>query len=114
MRSQENPGWHPERSEGSQRIWNMMKFGITYRLFLSILGATALAILTLFLVMQWSLDRGFNQYLQKMDQKRLGELIEDLGKRFNEEGSWDFFRKGRRLKRGPKTGFRILSSGREN
>ena len=52
-----------------------MKYGITYRLFLTILGATFLAILTLFLVVQWSLDRGFYQYLQKMDQNRLEELV---------------------------------------
>jgi two-component system, OmpR family, sensor histidine kinase BaeS len=71
-----------------------MKFGVTQRLFLSILGATTLAILALFLVIQWSLDRGFNQYLQKMDQDRLGGLIEDLSRRYEEAGSWVFLKNG--------------------
>jgi two-component system sensor histidine kinase BaeS len=67
-----------------------MKSGITQRLFFSILGATALAILALLLVVQWSLDRGFNQYLQKMDQDRLGGLVADLERRFAERGDWGF------------------------
>jgi two-component system sensor histidine kinase BaeS len=71
-----------------------MKSGITRRLFFSILGATALAILALFLVVQWSLDRGFNQYLQKMDQDRLGELAADLGRRYAERGDWAFLKQG--------------------
>ncbi len=69
-----------------------MKFGITQRLFLSILGAAALAILTLFLVMQWNLDRGFHQYLKETDQSRMGELIDDLGRRYEKQGNWDFLR----------------------
>jgi two-component system sensor histidine kinase BaeS len=69
-----------------------MKFGITQRLFLAILGATVLAILALFLVVQSSLDRGFNQYLQQMDQDRLGELVADLGRRFAEGGDWCFLK----------------------
>ncbi len=69
-----------------------MKFGITQRLFLSILGAAALSILTLFLVMQWNLDRGFHQYLKETDQSRMGELIDDLGRRYEEQGNWDFLR----------------------
>ena len=71
-----------------------MKHGITQRLFFSILGAAVLAILSLFLVVQWSLDRGFNQYLQKMDQDRLGELAADLGRRYAEWGDWDFLKQG--------------------
>jgi two-component system, OmpR family, sensor histidine kinase BaeS len=71
-----------------------MKFGITQRLFFSILGAAVLAIVSLLLVVQWSLDRGFNQYLQKMDQDRLGELAADLGRRYAEKGDWDFLKQG--------------------
>ncbi len=71
-----------------------MKHGITQRLFFSILGAAVLAILSLLLVVQWSLDRGFNQYLQKMDQDRLGELAADLGRRYAERGAWDFLKQG--------------------
>ena len=71
-----------------------MKYGITHRLFLTILGATFLAILALFLIVQWSLDRGFYQYLGKMEQTRLEELVGDLGGRYAEQENWDFLKKG--------------------
>jgi len=71
-----------------------MRFGITYRLFLTILGATFLAILALFLIVQWSLDRGFYQYLGKMEQNSLEELVGDLGRGYAEKKNWDFLKKG--------------------
>ena len=55
-------------------------------------GPPSWLILALFLVVQWSLDRGFNQYLQKMDQDRLGELVADLGRGFAEHGDWNFLK----------------------
>jgi two-component system, OmpR family, sensor histidine kinase BaeS len=67
-----------------------MKIGITYRLFLAILIATGLAILSLFLIMRWSIDRGFYQYLGTMDQSRLERLANDLAQAYDEHGSWDF------------------------
>lgn len=67
-----------------------MKIGITYRLFLAILIATGLAILSLFLIMRWSIDRGFYQYLGTMDQSRLERLVNDLAQAYDEHGSWDF------------------------
>ncbi|MDP1993326.1 MAG: ATP-binding protein [Syntrophales bacterium] len=69
-----------------------MKIGITYRLFLSILSATGFAILSLFLIMQWSIDRGFYQYLGKMDQNRLEQALSDLGRIYDEHRSWDFLK----------------------
>lgn len=47
----------------------MIRIGITYRLFLSILAATCVAILCMFLIMQWSIDRGFLRYLDAMGQQ---------------------------------------------
>ncbi|MBI5584486.1 MAG: HAMP domain-containing protein [Deltaproteobacteria bacterium] len=78
-----------------------MKFGISQRLFLSILGAAALAIVTLFLVVQWSLDRGFNQYLRKMDQTRLEEWADNIGRRYAEQGTWSFLENGILPRGGP-------------
>ena len=51
-----------------------MKISLTYRLFLSMLSASGLAILCLLLIMQWSLDRGFYQYLGKMEQTNWSKL----------------------------------------
>lgn len=69
-----------------------MKIGITQRLFLSILAATSLAILCLFLIMRWNIDRGFYQYLGSLDQGRLEQIAERLGQAYAQQGSWDFLR----------------------
>jgi two-component system sensor histidine kinase BaeS len=69
-----------------------MKIGITYRLFLSILAATSLAILSLFSIMRWNLDRGFYQYLKTLDQTRLEQMAGSLEEAYSEHGSWDFLR----------------------
>jgi len=69
-----------------------MKIGITYRLFLSILAATSLAILSLFLIMRWNIDRGFYQYLKTLDQSRLEQMANNLEEAYDERGNWDFLR----------------------
>jgi two-component system sensor histidine kinase BaeS len=69
-----------------------MKLGITHRLFLSILAATCLALLCMFLVMQWSINRGFLQYLKAMDESRLKQIAVILEQAYTEHGSWDYFR----------------------
>jgi hypothetical protein len=52
-----------------------MKIGITYRLFLSILGAACVSVLAMFFVMQWSINKGFLDYLRKLDHDRLPQLV---------------------------------------
>ncbi len=74
-----------------------MKIGITQRLFLSILAATCLAILSMFLVMQWSINRGFLQYLNSLGQSRLEAAAKSLEQAYAEHGNWDFFRDNPRL-----------------
>jgi len=77
-----------------------MKIGITYRLFLSILGATGLAILSLFLIMRWNIDRGFYQYLKTLDQSRLEQMAGNLQEAYAEHGNWDFLRNNTRFEIG--------------
>ncbi len=72
----------------------MMKMSITYRLFFSILSATGLAILSLFLLMWWNIDRGFQQYLNTLNQSRLVQMAEIMGQAYGENKSWDFLKKG--------------------
>lgn len=69
-----------------------MKMGITYRLFLLILCATGLAVLFLLLIMWWNINRGFHQYLGNVDQKKLTELVDYLGKQYEINGNWDFLK----------------------
>jgi two-component system sensor histidine kinase BaeS len=69
-----------------------MKMGITYRLFFLILCATGLAILFLILIMWWSINRGFYQYIGTVDQKYLAQVVDDLGKKYEQQGNWDFLK----------------------
>jgi len=67
-----------------------MKISIAYRMFLSILVATCMALLCMFLIMQWSINRGFLQYLSAMEQDRLEKIAAILEQSYAEHGSWDF------------------------
>lgn len=69
-----------------------MKIGITHRLFLSILVATSLALLCMFLIMQWNINRGFLRYLHSLEQGRLEQLAGRLEQAYAEHGNWDFLR----------------------
>jgi len=69
-----------------------MKIGMTARLFLFILGATGLAVGLLLIIMWWSINRGFYQYLGTMDQKRLAQIVADLASKYEKTGGWDFLR----------------------
>jgi len=70
----------------------MIRIGITYRLFLSILAATCAAILCMFLIMQWSINRGFLRYLDAMGQQDLEVIRVNLAEVYSRHGSWDFLR----------------------
>ncbi|MBZ0157135.1 MAG: HAMP domain-containing protein [Alphaproteobacteria bacterium] len=67
-----------------------MRIGITHRLFFSILAATCLAILCMFLIMQWSITWGFLRYLNTLDQVRVEQIAERLEQAYGEQGGWDF------------------------
>ncbi len=51
-----------------------------------------MALLCMFLIMQWSINRGFLQYLNAMDQGRLEQMEGILERAYAEHGSWDFLR----------------------
>lgn len=69
-----------------------MKISITYRLFLAILTATFLAVVCMFLIMRWSIDRGFLRYVNSQEQGRIARLAERLEESYAEHGNWDFLR----------------------
>ncbi len=70
-----------------------MGLGITQRLFLALLATTCAAIVAMFLIMQWSLDRGFLRYVNTMDQERLGRLVNRLEEAYAHDRSWDTLQK---------------------
>ncbi|MGE5892850.1 MAG: ATP-binding protein [bacterium] len=69
-----------------------MKIGIAHRLFLSILAAASLALLCMFFIMQWSINTGFLEYLNSLEQGRLEQTAQKLEQAYAEQGSWDFLR----------------------
>ncbi len=70
----------------------MLKFNIKYRIFLAILVATAAVVLSMSLIVRWSFNRGFLQYVNTVEQDRLENLAGELEQSFAENGSWEFLR----------------------
>ncbi|MFO7578567.1 MAG: ATP-binding protein [Pelovirga sp.] len=69
-----------------------MKIGIKYRLFFGMLAATAAVILCMWLIMQWSMNRGFMRYINTQEMERLEVLAGELEQSYARHGSWDFLR----------------------
>lgn len=64
-----------------------MKIKIQQRLFLAILAAAALAVISMFFIVHWSLSRGFLQYVNKIENEKLSTALLQA---YTEQGSWDF------------------------
>ncbi len=69
-----------------------MKIRIQYKLFLTMLAATAAVVLCMFLMMRWSFDRGFLRYVHAQDQDRLETLAGRLEEAYAAERSWQFLK----------------------
>jgi two-component system sensor histidine kinase BaeS len=69
-----------------------MKIKIKYRLFLSMLAATGVVVACMFLIMQWSIGRGFLAYVNTMEQERFEKLTQVLETSYAAHGGWDFLR----------------------
>ena len=52
----------------------MMRIGVTHKLFLAILMAAGLAVISSALIMQWSLDRGFLKFVNSMEKSGISRL----------------------------------------
>jgi two-component system sensor histidine kinase BaeS len=69
-----------------------MKLGLTSRLFLVLLTASALVACGMFVIMHWNIDRGFLRYVNTLDQERLERLAAEVERSYATAGSWDFIR----------------------
>jgi two-component system, OmpR family, sensor histidine kinase BaeS len=69
-----------------------MKIKIKYRLFLAMLAATGAVVICMFLIMQWSIGRGFLEYVNTIEADRFGKLSEMLEQSYTAKGNWDFLR----------------------
>lgn len=70
-----------------------MKLRITYRLFLVILAAAILSVVSIFFIMQWNIEQGFRRYINHAEQAQLARLAVRLEADYAKQGSWDFLRK---------------------
>ena len=67
-----------------------MKLMIKYRLFLAMLAATGAVVICMFLIMQWSIDRGFLSYVNTMERDRFERLSDVLEQSYANQGGWEF------------------------
>jgi two-component system sensor histidine kinase BaeS len=69
-----------------------MKIGVTYKLFLVILMAAGLAVVSSALIMQWSLDRGFLKFVNAMEKAGISRLAAKLEESYRSEQNWESLR----------------------
>ena len=68
------------------------RFSITTKLFLSILGISALVILAMGGAMSWSLKHSFTAYSAQQDSQRAQAMANTLADLYDDRKSWDFIR----------------------
>lgn len=66
-----------------------MHRSIRVKLFLTFLLTTLLVVAGMHVFMRWSLDRGFNEWVESRQRERVENLIESLGELYATSGSWD-------------------------
>jgi two-component system, OmpR family, sensor histidine kinase BaeS len=69
-----------------------MSISIRYKLFLSILAAICLALLSMFIIMYWSINLGFLRYLESLEKGRLEKLAINLEQAYGKFRNWDFLK----------------------
>lgn len=71
---------------------NTMKIGLTQKLFLSILMASSLAVVSSVFIIHWSFSYGVQKYATYIEKSGLSRLAVKLEKHYGVEGNWDFLR----------------------
>lgn len=65
---------------------------IKYKLFITMLIGACALVLCLFLLIQWSFNRGFLQYVNALEHERFSLLAEKIETDYGKHGNWDFLR----------------------
>jgi len=63
-------------------------FNIRFKLFTTLLLAVSSVVLCMYLVMQWSFDRGFLNYVNKQEQQTLEDFAKTMSVEWQHTGSW--------------------------
>jgi len=69
-----------------------VKSSITHRIFFALLIATGIMVISMALVLQWSVDRGFLRYINRLEQTRLERLADSLERSYARQNSWGFLK----------------------
>ncbi len=72
-----------------------MTIGLKYKLFATLLGVVGAVVVGMYLLMQWSFDRGFLKYVNTLEVQRLEALAANLEEAYAQNGGWDFLRDDR-------------------
>lgn len=67
-----------------------MKLMIKYKLFLAMLAATGAVVISMFLIMQWSISRGFLAYVNRIEMERFERLADVLEQSYLSHGGWGY------------------------
>ena len=70
-----------------------MKVGVAHKLFLVILTAAALSVLSAVLIMQWSLSRGFLKFINTTEQAGVSRMAGKLEEIYRSEQNWEFLKR---------------------
>lgn len=73
-----------------------MKLSIRSKLFLTLLIATGLVVVGMYLLFQWSFDRGFLGYLRRVEDQRVAALVDPLAQTYVRDGGWQRLRQNER------------------
>ena len=69
-----------------------MKLNITPKLLLAFMGTSAVIVVAMTLLVNWSFRQGFQEYLRQQDLKRLDGLVTALEQEYQQQGDWEFLR----------------------
>lgn len=69
-----------------------MKLNITPKLLLAFMGTSAVIVVAMTLLVNWSFRQGFQDYLHQQDLKRLDGLVTALEQEYQQQGDWEFLR----------------------
>ncbi len=74
----------------------IMKLGIQSRLFLAFISTISLVVAAMVFAVNWSFQRGLEDYLQQVELGRLGQAVSTLSQTYGQHGDWEFLRHNRR------------------
>ena len=67
-----------------------MFISIKYKLFATLLAAVLIVVVGMFFLIHWSFDRGFLNYVNTVESKRLDSLAQNLQEAYSAQGEWKF------------------------